>query len=189
MKTKQIVGSTIIAAGIIAGGAIAIAQSNANAERAIETTSAAEATPAATDDLDSATNGDGALANLKEVERAWLHQMIAEGKIRLATQADKDAWLVVAQSKKPGEKLLLLDAGRTFVILDNIDIPPTFPNGERMTGNITFIVAPNTPFPKTRAGTPIYDIDSGGWYQLGSYFDGEKEGVGYWPHSQPTDSR
>ena len=183
MKTKHIVSGTVVVAGIIALGAIAIAQSNLKTHLAPEPASVSATS--AVDDLDSATNGDGALAPLKDEERAWLHQMIDEGKIRLATHADKDAWLKVAQSKKPGQKLRMMDGGRTFVILKHLKLPHTLPSGAPFSGDIVFIVADGAPFPQVNGGSGIYDIRCGGKYQAGSWDDGEKQGTGSWPLSQP----
>ena len=182
MKTKPIIIGVVAFVAILATAhAVGLTKPEAQSEQALN----AQSAPAAKDDLDSATNGDGAVAPLKDVERAWLHQMIAEGNIRLATQADKDAWLKVAQSKKPGQRVRMMDAGRTFVILKHLTLPRELPGGERLSGDIIFIVADGVPFPEVNGGSGIYDIRSGGKYQSGSWDDGEKQGTGSWPLSQP----
>jgi len=134
------------------------------------------------DDLNSFPNGRPTLVRLKPEEAAWLRKMIAEGKLRLATEADKKAWEAVAKQKNRRIQTLKMDMGRTYVIIEPIEIPSKFPSGSGLTGNVTFIVSPGVQMPRTRAGSTFYDIGSGGWYSTGSYDDGEKEGRGRWPH-------
>lgn len=134
------------------------------------------------DDLNSFPNGRPTLVRLKPEEAAWLRKMIAEGKLRLATEADKQAWEAVAKQKNRPIQKLKLDMGRTYVVMEPMEIPAQYPSGSVATGDITYIILPNVPFPKTRAGSAIYDIGTGGWYQSGGYDDGTKEGIGRWPH-------
>lgn len=119
-----------------------------------------------------------AKCKLKQGERDWLMNAMKRGELRLATEADKRTWETLAKKKKRPNTKLYLDCGRTYTILKLLKIPD-------LSGNITFIVPKGVSFPIVNGGTPVYDINTGGGYQSGSYDDGEKTGTGRYP-SDPS---
>lgn len=136
------------------------------------------------DPLNSFADGRSAKCGLKPGERKWLEAAMAKGEIRLTTEADKKAWEALAQSKNRPNSKFVYDCGRTYTILKNLIIPGKIGN-ERFSGDITFVVDKGVPFPHLGSGNgcAIYDLNTGGWYQSGSYDDGTKESVGYFPTS------
>ncbi len=121
------------------------------------------------------------ICRLKPEEAAWLQAQIEEGKIRLARQKDIQAWERLAREKKRPVHDLILDCKRTFVILKPMDLPLEISPDISLTGEVTFILASGVPFPYTQASSPIYDLNTGGWYQGGSYDDGEQQDTGRFP--------
>ncbi len=102
-----------------------------------------------------------------------------EGKIRLATPEDIKAWEDLAKSKERRIQKVVLDCGRTFTILKQLVIPRNVAIQKRFSGSIVYMVDKKAPFPKLeRSGSPIYDLQTGGWYMLGEYDDGNSEGKG-----------
>lgn len=125
-----------------------------------------------------------AKCDLKPEERKWLLKAFDNGELRLATEEDKRAWEELAKSKKRRINKLNLDCGRTYTVLKPILIPGKI-GKERFSGDIAFIVSKGTVFPHLglRNGAPIYDLNTGGWLQLGEYDDGINEGKGFFPTS------
>lgn len=124
-----------------------------------------------------------ATCKLKQGEREWLMNAMKRGDLRLATTADKQAWEALAKKKKRPNTKFYLDCGRTYTILKFLVIPGEIAN-ERVSGHITFILDKGVPFPHLRnSGSAVYDLNTGGWYQIGHYDDGSKQGVGVFPTS------
>lgn len=120
-----------------------------------------------------------ATCDLQPAEAAWLRGQIKNGTLRLATNEDVDKWEKMTAAM--GRPLPLLDCGRTYVVLNALDIPT--PTKERLLARITFIVSKNVAFPSNvkNIGAPVYDLETGGATLNRTCSVGLKRGVGHNP--------
>lgn len=125
--------------------------------------------------LNSFTDGKPATCDLKPEEAAWLTEQMDKGNIRLATPEDIKAWEDLAKKKGRPIHEIMLNCGRTYTILKSMVVDPISNN------QTSFIVPAGVPFPQVKTGNTVYDLNRGGWYQLGSFDDGEKRNYGSYP--------
>jgi|GEM_PF-5343280 len=142
--------------------------------------------PKDTDPLNSWTDGRTAKCSLKQEEREWLQKAVDNGELRLATKEDIEAWERKAKSKGRPNHEFKMDCGRTYAILKPITIPKMVTPKVVLSGNITFFVPAGVAFPRVDGWSAVIDANTGGWYQGGSYDDGEREGTGSYPSDPQT---
>lgn len=137
--------------------------------------------------LNSNADGSPPACTLKRAEALWLTEQMEAGTIRTATEEDIKAWEDLAKKKNRRIQDIHLDCGRTYVILKPMVIPREI-SKQRMLDRIVFIVDKGVPFPEVRSGSLVCDQETGGWYMLGRYDDGIKEGdmARNFPRYDPT---
>ena len=130
--------------------------------------------------LNSNVDGSPATCTLKRAEAVWLTEQMDKGNIRTATPEDIKAWEDLAKKKgRPEQKII--DCGRVYTILK-----PMVLNMEISGSYATFIVNADVPFPEVKVANGVYDLKTGGWFQLGQYDDGVKQGIGNFPRYDPS---
>lgn len=129
----------------------------------------------ARDELNTFTDGREAVP-IPESDRIWLKQSLAKGEIRPATESDKKAWIALAKEKHRKIDYFTEDYGHTFVILKSIEV-------QTQSGFVSFIIKKGVPFPKWNyGGSTFYNMNNGGWFEVGHYDDGSGEKIGEYPH-------
>ena len=123
------------------------------------------------------------ICGISKATARWLETHMANGALRPTTPKEMRAWEARAKEAGGRHTNYWYDCGRSFTILKPISIPAVLENGTRLSGGVLFLVAENVPFPDAPHRSKLYDMNTGGWYFVGQYFDGEEEGSGDYPHS------